>query len=370
MSKPARDVALIVTPRFPPLLGGMERECALLAGQFARMGYRPVVITEQLERPLPEREVVDGTLVIRISSSPQRTVAVQLRVAAQIARQLLAYRRTAAFAVVRTFTLPALVVGLMKRIRLISYPTLLTAETGGAEDDIVALEGRPARHLSKWLVTGNDRLNALCQMTVDHLVEFGYPSRKLTMIPNGIETGAWGRTTAPAAINRFLFLGRLDEGKGIFELVEAISRLRCDGRKPTLLVAGAGPDEGRLRERVVELGLGEAVHFAGLVPHEEIGDLFSQADALVLPSWSEGLPLSVLEAAAHHRALIVSDVGDMRRLFGQSARIVTPGDVGLLTAAMADAMDDPNPTTPYEDVISEVSIETVAGELERVLLEA
>jgi glycosyltransferase involved in cell wall biosynthesis len=334
------------------------------------MGYRPVVITEQLGQPLPEREVVDGALVIRIPSSPQRTAAVQLRVAVQLARHLLAYRRTAAFAIVRTFTLPALVVGLMKRLRLIGYPTLLTAETGGNEDDIVALERRPGSRISKWLVNGNDRLNALCEMNMEHLVEFGYPSRKLTMIPNGIETGAWETTVAPERIERFLFLGRLDESKGIFDLVEALARLQELGRDATLLVAGAGPAEDRLRERVSKLGLDNAVEFAGLVPHEEIGTLFQQSDALVLPSRSEGLPLSVLEAAAHHRALIVSDVGDMRRLFGQSARIVPPGDVEALAEAMDDAMDDPNPIAPYEEVISAVSIETVAGKLERVLLEA
>jgi glycosyltransferase involved in cell wall biosynthesis len=367
MSQQEREVALIVTPRFPPLLGGMERECALLASQFGQMGYRVVVLTEDLGQGLPERDEAGGALVIRIPSSPQRSTAVQLRVALRMARVMVSLRGQARFAIVRTFTLPALVSGLLRRLRLIDYPTLVTAETGGQEDDIVALEDRPGAEAMKWLVTGNDLLNGLCQANIDHLGEFGYPAGRVTMIPNGIETGAWQSTLPPARIERFLFLGRLEESKGIFELVEALTLLRDQGRSPRLLVAGAGPDEAEMKRRVADAGLEDAVEFAGLVPHEEIDRLFEQADCLVLPSWSEGMPLSVLEAATRHRALVLSDVGDMGRLFGGSARIFPPRDVEALASCLAEAMDDPQPAADYDAVISEVSIETVAERLAREL---
>ena len=363
MNLDTQRVALIVTPRFPPLLGGMEQECALLAEEFGRMGFRPVVITEQFGQDLPPREEVAGTLVIRVPSAPTRSLAVQLRAAGHIARHLLAFRRQTAFAVVRTFTLPALVVGLLKRMRLVSFPTLVTAETGGEKDDVVALEERPARWLTKWLVCGNDRLNALCQANLEHLVEFGYPQSKLTMIPNGIDISPWSQTVPPTRVERFLFLGRIDEAKGIFELVEALSRLRRDGQAPHLLVAGTGPDEKRLRSLVVSLGLEDCVEFAGLVPHEEIDRVFAETDCMVLPSWSEGMPLSVLEAASRHRVLILSDVGDMRRLFAASARIIAPGDVDSLAAAMGAAMDDRHPEADYEAVIGQVDIRSVARRL-------
>ena len=370
MSPSARSVALIVTPRYPPLLGGMERECALLAAQFGQMGYRPVVLTEDLGQGLPEREELDGVLVIRVPSSPQRSAAVQLRVAARMARVMISLRGQAAFAIVRTFTLPALVSGLLRRLRLIDYPTLVTAETGGLEDDIVALEKRPGSGAMKWLVTGNDLLNGLCQANIDHLRQFGYPAARVTMIPNGIETGAWERTSPPAGIERFLFLGRLDESKGVFELVEALAALRAQGRSPRLLVAGAGPDEQEMKRRVTEAGLDDSVQFAGLVAHEEIDRLFEQSDCLVLPSWSEGMPLSVLEAAARHRALVLSDVGDMGRLFGGTAWVFPPRDVEALAGCLAAAMDQPEPKADYGDVLEQVSIEAVAARLASELARA
>ena len=367
MSPPGRGVALIVTPRFPPLLGGMERECALLAERFARMGFQPVVLTEDFGQNLPLRETVRGVLVIRIPSSPERRLFVQLRVAVGLARGMIAVRGRASFAIVRTFTLPALVSGLLRRLRLIDYPTLVTAETGGAEDDVVALEKRQGSSLMKWMVSGNDRLNGLCQANVDHMRQFGYPLSRLTTIPNGVETEAWHETSPPTEVRRFLYLGRIDETKGVLELVEALGRLRDHGHSPTLMVAGAGPAEDQMKELVTASGLNGCVSFLGLVPHSEVGDLLSRADCLVLPSWSEGMPLSVLEAATRHRVLVLSDVGDMRRLFGDSAHIFPPGDIDALTDCMAQAMTSESPSTDYEGVITQVSIDEVARRLAQEL---
>lgn len=362
-----RDVALIVTPKYLPFLGGMERECALLGAELARRGWAPVVITEQLGTDAPLDEQLDGVRIHRIPSSPERSLWVQLRVAARLSRLVLRYRRRAAFAIVRTTTLPALVVGLLKRLRLISFPTLATAETGGVDDDVAALSRRPLFPASRALVSGHDWLNGLCQANVDHLREHGFPQEKITMIPNGIDTAAWARTAAPARISRFLFLGRLDPAKGLFELLDAFAAVR--GRHPEirLTLAGEGPARDPLAARIEELGLGDAVRFAGLVPYEELGTVFDEHDCFVLPSYSEGMPLSVLEAAAHRRPMIVTDVGDIRRLFGDRVRIVPPRDAAALEAALEAAVVDPTVTVDYADVIEKVSIETVAQEFLRRL---
>jgi len=364
-SKPesSAEIALIITPQYLPMLGGMERECALLAEQFLRLGYRPIVITEQFGTGLPAEQIEDGVEVIRIPSSAERSVVVQLRAAAALMKLLLHHRDDVAFAVVRTFTLPALAVGLLKRLRLVSFPTLVSAETGGAEDDVVALERRPLARLSRTLVSSNDFLNGLCQANVDHMIEFGYPRQKITMIPNGIDTSPWQTTDAPASVERFLFLGRLDSNKGIFELIEAFHNLRQQHEAIRLTFAGDGPDRDRLQRMCSELELGASTDFVGRVAYQDLGALFAAHDALVLPSYSEGMPLSVLEAAAHHRVLVASDVGDIRRLFEGSAYICAPRDRQSLEESMQSAIDDRNPRADYEEIIAAVSIELVAQEL-------
>ena len=356
-----RKVALIITPRYLPLLGGMERECALLATELESKGWKPVIVTEQLGMALPRHEDSAGIRIIRIPSSEQRSLGVQLRVAAAIALITLRYRRRAAFAVVRTTTLPSLVIGLMKATRLIGFPTLVTAETGGAEDDVAALAGRPLFAISRALVSANDVLNGLCQANVDHLREFGFPEAKISMIPNGIDTTPWRTTRPPDRVRDFLFLGRVEPLKGVFELLDAFAEVHARHPDVTLTVAGEGPSVDGLRERARGLGLEREVGFAGRVPYEHLGSLFEEIDCLVLPSYSEGMPLSVLEAAAHRRSMIVTDVGDMRRLFGDRIRIVEPRDPKALAAAMEAAVIQEEPETDYAEVVDAVAIENVAG---------
>src|SRR3954447_21995686 len=219
------SLALIVTPKFLPLLGGMERECALLAGELRRRGQEVGIVTEQLGRDTPLREEADGVRDHREPSSPERSLRVQLAVAARMAWLVMRCRR-AAFGIVRTTTLPAVLVGLLKKLRLIRFPTLVTAETGGVADDVVALAERPLFPVSRWLVSAHDRLNGICQANVHHLREYGFPGEKITFIPNGIDTSAWETTAPPERIRRFLFLGRLHREKGVFELLEAFRSVR------------------------------------------------------------------------------------------------------------------------------------------------
>ncbi len=363
-------VALIVTPRYLPLLGGLERECALLADEFSKLGYSPVVVTEQLGMSLPREELVGKVRVIRIPSSEQRSVVVQLKVAFALATILIRLRQDVAFSVVRTFTLPALVVGLLKRLRLIKFPTLVTADTGGDGDDIVALQRRPLSVVSRWLVSSNDYVNGLCAANTEHLRQFGYSESKITSIPNGVDASSWGSTYPPEEVRRFLFLGRVVAAKGLFELIDAMSTLVSEHRDITLTIAGAGPDEQALRHRSSELGLEASVTFVGRVEYDELSDLFAAHDCLVLPSYSEGMPLSVLEAAAHHRVLVVTDVGDMRRLFDGRAFICPPRDVKALTESMRAAVESAEPMAEYGPIINEISIETVAARLIGQLLAA
>jgi glycosyltransferase involved in cell wall biosynthesis len=341
----------------------MERECALLAAEFARQGWEPVVITEQLGMTAPRFERAGAVRIHRIPSSPQRTLSVQLAVAARMALLLLRYRRRAAFAIVRTATLPGVLAGLLKLLRLVRFPTLVTAETGGVADDVVALARRPLFPVSRALLSAHDSLNGICQANVDHLRLYGFPEPKITTIPNGIDTTPWETATPPERVERFLFLGRLDREKGLFEQLDAFRAVHARHPHVSLTIAGEGPALESLRARCLELGLEEQVRFAGRVPHEELGDLFARHDCLVLPSYSEGMPLSVLEAAAHRRVMVVTDVGDVRRLFGERIHICPPRDTAALAAAMEAAVRDPHPSADYQDVIERIEIGSVASRM-------
>jgi glycosyltransferase involved in cell wall biosynthesis len=362
-----KRVALIVTPQFLPMLGGMERECALLGEELARRGWEPVVLTEQLGMAVPRDERVGSIRVHRIPSSPDRSLVVQLRVAAGLALLLLRYGRQARFAVVRTVTLPALLVGALKLMHLIRFPTLVTAETGGADDDVVSLSRRPLFPISRALVSANDVLNGICQANVDHLRKHGFPAAKIAQIPNGIDTTPWARSRSPQTVRRFLFLGRIEPAKGVFELLEAFADVCEDYPDVRLTIAGDGPSRAELEASCAESGLADRVEFVGRVAYERLGEVFDSVDCLVLPSYSEGMPLSVLEAAAHRRVLIVTDVGDIKRLFGTRIHICRPRDAADLAAAMKSVVADTEPGDDYADVVAAVAIDAVTDQLLKCL---
>lgn len=125
---------------------------------------------------------------------------------------------------------------------------------------------------------------------------------------------------------QLVFVGRLIAVKGLQFLLPAMKD--ADAR---LTIVGSGPQEAELRAQAKELRL-HNVTFAGY--HADPSSFYRKADAFILPSLSEGLPLSALEAAAHGLALVVTDIG-LPFKDGKTALVVPPSDSKALEAAIA-----------------------------------
>jgi glycosyltransferase involved in cell wall biosynthesis len=108
---------------------------------------------------------------------------------------------------------------------------------------------------------------------------------------------------------KILFLARLIKEKGIFELVEAIEKLRDKGFNLELIIAGDGADFELLKERVKSVSY---IRVLGDVQGKEKIALFKESHVYVLPSYTEGLPISVLEAMLFGLPVITTDVGGLK----------------------------------------------------------
>ncbi|MDX6481698.1 MAG: hypothetical protein QOG85_2208 [Gaiellaceae bacterium] len=146
-----------------------------------------------------------------------------------------------------------------------------------------------------------------------------------------------------------LLAASFTEGKGHTVLLEAVRELA--GRmKLEVWLAGAGPTEETVRARTQELGLEEVVRFCGHVPRAEILEWLSRGkvDLVVLPSDSEGVPVSLIEALAHGVPAVASDVGGVGELLGGGCgELVPPRDPAALAGAIDRLLASPELRAEY-----------------------
>ena len=140
--------------------------------------------------------------------------------------------------------------------------------------------------------------------------EIGIDASKVTILPNAVSGPARFSQLEKKEPVQILFLGRLFEPKGIGELVEAFNDSRLRDLSWTAVLAGDGEVAG-YRKRISDLGLSSRVSVTGWVDSDGVVDLLSRSGIFVLPSYSENLPLSMLEAMAFGLCPIVTPVGSI-----------------------------------------------------------
>jgi glycosyltransferase involved in cell wall biosynthesis len=140
---------------------------------------------------------------------------------------------------------------------------------------------------------------------------------------------------------RVLFLGRADQRKGVFDLLEAFAAVRARHPAATLGIGGDG-DLGKVRARVAELGLQDCVDVLGWLGSEAKQEQLARAQVFVLPSYDEGLPMAMLESMAHGKAMVVTPVGGIPEAVQHGAQglLVPPGQVDQLVEALQALLSD------------------------------
>jgi glycosyltransferase involved in cell wall biosynthesis len=138
-----------------------------------------------------------------------------------------------------------------------------------------------------------------------------------------------------------LFLGRLEQSKGVFDLLEAISALRAAIPDVHLLCAGEG-DRHAVERYAERLGISDAVRFTGWVSPSGKRALLESAAAFVLPSYSAGLPVSLLEAMAAGVPVVASPIGGIPEVVVDAVTgfLVAPGDTQTLERLLRKLLVD------------------------------
>jgi glycosyltransferase involved in cell wall biosynthesis len=176
--------------------------------------------------------------------------------------------------------------------------------------------------------------------TVVHGVDL---SQADSLIARRTEFRSLARSEFGVDDDEFLFLAvaNLRPEKGYDVLLNA-ARVIADRDLPIRIAAvGRGPLKDELRTRQLQLGLGDRFQFLG--QRGDVLQLLAGADAFVLASHHEGLPVALMEASSVGLPIVASRVGGIPQALedGVDALLVPPGDPGLLAEAMARLASDP-----------------------------
>jgi len=138
-----------------------------------------------------------------------------------------------------------------------------------------------------------------------------------------------------------LFLGRLGERKGTYVLLQAVQSIAAEFPKLRVLLGGDG-EVDKVRATAAELGIAGCVETLGWVGADQRRRLLSEASIYVLPSFHEGLPMSILEAMAAGMPIVSTVVGGIPEAVddGVEGLIVAPGDPVALAAALRRLLGD------------------------------
>lgn len=172
-----------------------------------------------------------------------------------------------------------------------------------------------------------------------------------------------------------LFLGRLGVRKGSYDLLQAVARVVGEIPHVHLVMGGDGEIE-QVRDKAEQLGLKDNVSVIGWVGREQREALLRRATIYALPSYNEGLPMSVLEAMAAGLPIVSTPIGGIPEAITNDVEglLVEPGDVQALAQALRRLLADPSlartmGSAARAKVASHFDARTIAPKIERILRE-
>jgi len=322
---------LQVAPYYPPYLGGQEIYVQNLSEKLAERGHSVTVYTSDSHPKVKLLEIEKNNVYVyryktymRIMKNPiTPTMYRDLR------------KHIGEFDVVHAHnehTFQAMMVSIIKSEMNIRVPVVLGIH---GQLRFATLFKDFIERIYRWSVGRYiyktvDRIITLSHADKDFIRRHGISGEKIEVIPNGIDLRKINSLASKARdkidlllekyqLNKYrfkiLFVGPVVKRKGIDIALKALFLLRRSISNVVLIVTGSGNFLGRAMKMAGELGLGENVLFTNRIPYIELLAFYQIADLVILPSRSEGLPTTLLEALALDKKVIASSLPAIKEYF-------------------------------------------------------
>jgi glycosyltransferase involved in cell wall biosynthesis len=236
----------------------------------------------------------------------------------------------------------------------IGKPVVITAR--GSDVNVISRHRSPARQI-QWAAKRAATIVTVSLALKDKLVSLGGDSGNITVLRNGVDLERFrplDRTAIRAELGLagpvWLAVGHLVELKGVHVTLAALAKTA----DATLMIAGEGNEETRLRQFADRLGLASRVRFLGALPHAELCRYYNAADVMVLASSREGMPNVVLESLACGTPVIAAPFESAAELIhapeaGEIAESRTPDAIALAWQRLEQGRRERSATRRYAE---------------------
>jgi glycosyltransferase involved in cell wall biosynthesis len=342
----AKRTLLMVSPYFPPVLGGLEQYVFRLSGQLQkRHDWRVVVVTSGDPHSPDRCEVINELTVYRLgygmmlSNTPFDLH--WIRRMRQIVQQVNPDIVDAHLPVPGLADVAPLAIG--------DIPLVVTYHSASMR------KGRLRYDLPIWayerilghaLLSNARRIICTSTASQDFLRRY---RKKSIVIPPGVDTGIFHPGSSGSG-HRLLFVSNLSRAhthKGLSYLLQALGDPAC--HDVSLDVVGDGDGREDYEAQCMRLGIADRVTFYGALYGEELAERYRAAFSLVQPSTNDSLPTTIIEAMACGTPVIASRIGSTATVVqpGATGYLVEPGNVGSLIKGISDLFSDPARAAAY-----------------------
>jgi D-inositol-3-phosphate glycosyltransferase len=350
--------AVVLTPFFKPIVGGVESNAERLARYLAAAGFGVTVLTKRLTPDLPEREALDGATIRRIGPLGPRSPGAKWQMLPAVASWLVTHRGE--YDVVASIDCRGVGLGAIAARAVTSRPVIAQPQTTGvlAPDGSEGTGRSAVKRLLGFLYGRADAIACIARTIEREALARHIPRSRVHFLPNAVDMTRFRPPTSAeraAARRRFavpddtvvcVFVGRLSREKGLMDLMEAWRLIAAD-LHATLIVAGpdmdghawnVGPDARAFAERH---GLQSSVRFIG--PTDDVPSVIHGADVCVQPSHFEAMGLSAVEALACGVPVVASAVGGLVDFVHDdvNGRTCPPEQPAALAESLRSVIADP-----------------------------
>jgi glycosyltransferase involved in cell wall biosynthesis len=360
---------LIAPSAFSPHLGGIEELTAKLADRLREVGHQVMILTHKWPPDLAEREVISGTVVMRMSFRQPGLHPVRA-ISYAFARNKMMTQLDEIGELFHPDVVHA--IGMSWQNHHVArwcetqhIPLLLTTQGESAMDDHRAFErgfrSVPLIAATRMASRAAALRSACSRWARDQAARIIPTMRDALIIPNGVSISEFDSVPNTPLNGPVLSYGRLVYNKGFDLLIDALRY----GPRP-LWIGGSGPMEDSLRRQADQLG--SDVRFLGRLDRVRLKEALGRCSVVVMPSRLEPFGIVALEAMAAGRPVVASSNGGAPE-FVRGGLLVDPKDSLALAAAVREALSSPELGKVGREAARNYDWQIIAGEYERAYRE-